>query len=444
MGNKAKYEKTDKVTSGGEELWYNRATKSLCIRKDLVYYDRTVFERLRDDHDDHIPEIFDIYDRNGKLIVFEQYIRGMTLDRYVRSRNPDNDELKWIICEVVAALDHLHGPGMRIVHRGVKPETVKLDRNGNVYLVGYNSAKLIKADQKGDADVVAVGKLIKEYLPDDGSLIGIAETAIKGGYDSIGELRKALGIKKKLHPKGYLTPVFAAVFSVLVFGLFIYGLNLEDKVSQVNPASVAGSVIPPIPTVAPATAPPTAPPTAEPTRAHDVTAKELNDGNGRMYSYRGLVEDVMEVTGISEREAMKAVNDLHLDFKEQADNYAHAYMTYYMETYPVDVRNALEDVGFTKLEIDYVMNTTSLESSAQIQGKARDYLYKLASEKTYKRTSDYRQAMRDMGFGKAFIKDAFLSSGGFEIKRLIKKGKVINDDRTVLPKSDSEDEEEET
>lgn len=441
MGN-AKYEKTDKVTSGGEELWYNKATKSLCIRKELVYYDKTIFERLRDNHDDHIPRIFDYYIKDNRLIVFEEYIRGINLDRYVQMKHPDKDDLKWIICEVVAALDFLHGPGMRIVHRGVKTETIKLDSAGNVYLVGYNSAKLIKPDQKRDADIVAVGKLIKEFLPDDESLIGIAETAVKGGYKDIDDLRKALGIKKKIHPKGYMTPVFAAVFSILVFGLFIYGLNLEDKANLSKPNNAAGYVIPPTPTPAPTPAPPTAPPTAEPTIAPGIQAQELNDSYGKMYSYKGLVEDVMEATGLSEREAMKVVNDLHLDFFEQADNYASAYMTYYSDAFPVDVRTALEDVGFGSAEVEHIMTSTSTESFLQIRVRARDYLYKLSQDKSYKKTSQFRKALQDMGFSDVFIKDAFLSSGGFEIKRLIKKKRVVNDDKTVLPSSDIDRDEE--
>lgn len=435
------YKKTDKVTSDGYELWFNKAAKSICIKKDLVYYDKTIFERLRENRNEHVPRIYDFYHEDGKLVVFEQFIRGITLSKFISRRHPDNKELKRIIGEVIDGLEFLHGPGMRIIHREIKPDHIKLDTNGNVYIVGYNSAKLYKPGAKTNADIIAVGKLIRDLLPDDESLIGVAGTAIGGGYQNIGELRRAFGGKKKRRSKGWLMPVFAALFAVAVFGFVMYLFKIQDQDVDKQRTAVDLSfnkMVTMTPTPTPA---PTAPPTAPPTQTPDLTAQELNDGNGRMYSYRGLVEDVMEVTGISEREAMKAVNDLHLDFKEQADSFAHAYMTYYMETYPIDVRNALEDVGFTKLEIDYVMTTTSLESSAQILGKARDYLYKLASEKAYKRTSDYKQAMRDMGFGNAFIKEAFLSSGGFEIKSLIKKGKVINDDKTVLPKSDSDEEE---
>jgi len=434
MGFYDRYKKTCDTTTDGDELWFSRDHESLCIKKTFAYYDKPVFYHLHENRNKHIPQILDYFPEDGNLIVFMRFIRGRTLEEYLKAEDPGDAKKRQILGEVFEALEFLHSPKVRIVHGSLKTADIIISDRGGVYITGFEDAKVFKPSARDvtKADLRAAERLIKRLIPSD-------DDAARE-FKSVQELRKAFPVakKKKKAKYSYRLPVLAVIFALLV-ALVVGGICFYD--SDANKASLTVSTYVPIatPTPAPTLTPTPAPATAAPTKAHDLTAQELNDGNGRMYSYKGLVEDVMEIAGISEREAMKAVNDLHLDFNEQADSYAHAYMTYYMDTYPIDVRNAMEDVGFTKDEIDYVMGHTSLESSAQLQGKARDYLYKLASEKTYKRTSDYRQAMRDMGFGKAFINDAFLSSGGFEIKKLVKKGKVINDDKTVLPTSDSDD-----
>ena len=111
-----------------------------------------VYEHLINLQHDNLPIVYEVVSDNGKSIVVEEFIDGITVGEVLETGLYNDDGVYRVIKEVCEALYVLHGKG--IIHRDIKPENIIIDRNGNVKLIDFNISRINIHKQSKDTVVL--------------------------------------------------------------------------------------------------------------------------------------------------------------------------------------------------------------------------------------------------------------------------------------------------
>lgn len=121
------------------------------VRKIRSVYQPEVYDFLMMHPVQGIPRIYDKIVDGDRLILIEEYISGSSIQDVLDSGIlfPE-DETKRIALLLVETLRALHSHTPPIIHRDIKPSNVICCPDGRVYLVDYNTAKLVQNAQERD------------------------------------------------------------------------------------------------------------------------------------------------------------------------------------------------------------------------------------------------------------------------------------------------------
>ncbi|GKV67752.1 serine/threonine protein kinase [Sporosarcina sp. NCCP-2716] len=92
----------------------------------------------------NIVNIFDVGEEDELHYLVMEYVKGMTLKRYILENGPLPPEKAIpIMLQLVAAISNAHHNG--IVHRDVKPQNILMDEEGNVKITDFGIAMALTA-----------------------------------------------------------------------------------------------------------------------------------------------------------------------------------------------------------------------------------------------------------------------------------------------------------
>lgn len=92
-------------------------------------------------HHLHIISVIDVFEENGTVYYSMPYLKGGSLQDYVKSRGPLTEvEAMRIIRQIADALKYMHEVE-HICHYDVKPSNILLDDRGNAMLIDFGIAK---------------------------------------------------------------------------------------------------------------------------------------------------------------------------------------------------------------------------------------------------------------------------------------------------------------
>lgn len=90
----------------------------------------------------NMPEILEVTEYNGKVIVLEEYIDGIILSELLENDLYNEKSVISFISEICDILTLLHN--QNIVHRDIKPENIMIDNSQTVKLIDFDSARIYK------------------------------------------------------------------------------------------------------------------------------------------------------------------------------------------------------------------------------------------------------------------------------------------------------------
>ena len=66
-------------TTGAVALLYDRIGKQVCVLKQREKHSKAIYQKLREMENPYIPFIYRLMEREGQLLIVEEFIDGRTL-----------------------------------------------------------------------------------------------------------------------------------------------------------------------------------------------------------------------------------------------------------------------------------------------------------------------------------------------------------------------------
>ena len=224
------YELVDKLKSSEQGfviVVYDKRAKRLCTMKQRAWSSLPIYKTLKELNSPHVPQLYRLIERDGKLIVVEEHIDGQTLEEFLIYRQLDETLAEKILLQLCDSLSVLHG--QNIIHRDLKPSNIMLTEGNVVKLIDFGIARFFKQGSTADtelmgtrgyappeqfglfdfgqtdrrSDIYALGMTIKTLLGEDydGRFRKVLDKCIalepRQRFQSVEELRRAVLISKR-------------------------------------------------------------------------------------------------------------------------------------------------------------------------------------------------------------------------------------------------------
>ena len=224
---------------------YDKHAKRLCVMKQRALTSRPIYQILKELNEPHIPKIYRLIELDGKLIVVEEHIDGLTLEdtAIYQTETFDENFATRILLSLCDCLEVIHAKN--IVHRDIKPSNIML-AGEQIKMIDFGIARIFKPDSRADtellgtrgyappeqfglfdlgqtdsrSDIYALGVTIKNLLGEDyrGKLSGILNRCTSPDplqrFQSAAELRRAVINNQKFYRANKF--LIAALISPLI------------------------------------------------------------------------------------------------------------------------------------------------------------------------------------------------------------------------------------
>lgn len=133
-----------------------RSGEQIAVKRIKDYYSRnkTVRERARQEaslvfrHPNLVETIgyCEYAPDRGPIFILSRFVRGRTIDKYVKEIADPSDRIERIcnaVCAVLDALDYIHSRG--VIHRDIKPSNIMVENNSNVRLMDLGISRISRS-----------------------------------------------------------------------------------------------------------------------------------------------------------------------------------------------------------------------------------------------------------------------------------------------------------
>ena len=131
---------------------YDKRAKRLCTMKQRELKCLPIYQTLKALDNPHVPQIYRLFERNGKLIVVEEHIDGQTLEELLIYQQVDETLAEKILLQMCECLSVLHKKN--IIHRDLKPSNIMLKEKSFVKLIDFGIARIFKPERTADTELM--------------------------------------------------------------------------------------------------------------------------------------------------------------------------------------------------------------------------------------------------------------------------------------------------
>ncbi|MBI4760374.1 MAG: serine/threonine protein kinase [Chloroflexi bacterium] len=104
----------------------------------------------------NVPQIFEVKlvptQIGGLVVILEEYIDGISLSDLLGNRKLSRNQLLQLTYDLVFVA--MNAEENKIVHRDIKPDNIKIDRNGKAWLLDFGIARILDLESKTKTDAV--------------------------------------------------------------------------------------------------------------------------------------------------------------------------------------------------------------------------------------------------------------------------------------------------
>lgn len=110
-----------------------------------------VYRRLLEVKCDNLPQIYEVAERDGQVLVLEEYVRGDSLAFLLEGGVIPKRQVRAVARQLCNALQVLHA--VEAVHRDIKPDNVIL-RGDEAVLIDFDASRLFDPEAQQDTQVL--------------------------------------------------------------------------------------------------------------------------------------------------------------------------------------------------------------------------------------------------------------------------------------------------
>lgn len=160
--------------------------KTFNTNSGLGYVYKQIFEEASIQCD-YLPLIYSVWKKGKKLFVFEEFIDGQNLDKYIGNQEFSIDSLSNIFNQLCSAVKFLHSNySTEIIHRDIKPSNILVTESGKDKLIDFGIARNFEEKAKNDTHKFGtVGYASPEQF-------GFSQTDVRSDIYSLGKVLEFL------------------------------------------------------------------------------------------------------------------------------------------------------------------------------------------------------------------------------------------------------------
>lgn len=101
----------------------------------------------------NIVSVYDYFRANNTVYLVMEFIRGVTLKKYIKKHGRLSDgQALFVMDKIAAALSITHSAG--VLHRDISPDNIMICRDGKIKLIDFGAARQIAAESSSNLTVV--------------------------------------------------------------------------------------------------------------------------------------------------------------------------------------------------------------------------------------------------------------------------------------------------